>query len=207
MKERPILFSGPMVRAILDGRKTQTRRIYKPSEGFPCQDGEITGNPNESSTWTDWGPCRYGNNGDRLWVRETFLRFHPGMREHLDPDPESLFWETWYRTDSARLGVNPLDAGLNWRPSIFMPRAFSRILLEIVGVRVERVRDITEWDAQAEGVTVGEDRSYSHAEHGLVYRPFRDAFKTLWGSINDKRGFGWEQNPCVWVITFKRINQ
>jgi hypothetical protein len=194
MKERPILFSAPMVRAILDGAKTQTRRIVKPQPEF--RHGCFF-NPGDS---TGYGPglfisnCRYGQPRDRLWVRETFVcddyRYPNGPIDELK---EELF----YRADDE----NPFEApeGKFWKPSIHMPRWASRINLEITGVRVERLRDISEEDAQAEGAQpslVGAD---------LDYLKYRAGYQTLWESINGDGS--WEVNPWVWIVEFQRVEQ
>lgn len=197
MKFHPILFSGPMVRAILEGRKTQTRRMMKPQ---PYRSG--------TGTWF-WSPnknvhhvgddgmfqfvvssmsCPYGRPGDRLWVRETFA---PNLVLPLsDREPGDFI----YRAD-LQGGVTKYSA--QWKPSIFCTRAASRITLEIVAVRVERLNDITEADAMAEGPTpsiVGAD---------LDHIKWRAGYATLWEIIN---GAGsWDKNPWVWVIEFKRI--
>lgn len=223
MKEHPILFSAPMIRAILDGSKTQTRRIVK---GLPdgvtmhryygaYTDGSLGGPPRKSLAnslgWFvpeagDLWPCNdedriqcpYGAVGDQLWVRET--------------------WQTWTefnnkRADAisteARLRLNYPADGNAWdariRPSIHMPRWASRITLEIVSVRVERLQNISEADAIAEGIdgpmcaaAVGKAPSRRTllpvAVHGYAH---------LWESIN---GAGsWEANPWVWAIEFKRV--
>lgn len=199
MKERPILFSGAMVRAILNGEKTQTRRVVKPQPAdVPItngsRDGMYTAWPNADACleWADVvsdptyyaqaGFCPYGQPGDRLWVRETFAYHFGELRYRADELPESYY-----------------AGAKGWRPSIFMPRALSRITLEIVGVRVERVQDISMYDAMDEGV--GKPR-YSQFEKGshLV-----GAFRDLWDEINEKRGYGWTVNPWVWVVEFKRI--
>lgn len=164
MKERPILFSGPMVRAILDGRKTQTRRVVKPRQGM-------------LDDWTGL-PCPYGKPGDRLWVRETcyFEQPHGEVIYRADPGSEKA--------------LDPEFTGLRWRPSIHMPRWASRITLEIVNVRVERLQDIRVDDARAEGVTA------KWPVHG---------FRNLWQSIN---GFGsWDANPWVWVVEFRNMER
>lgn len=187
MKERPILFSATMVRAILEGRKTQTRRVLKhqpiictelPVLLFPQsrdevieQTGYIWPNAKEQIA----ALCPYGNPGDRLWVRETWA-FHPDFPE------------------STRRAIHRADAGVEydvprWRPSIHMPRWASRIMLEITGVRVERLQDISESDAESEGV----------AAHDTA----RKAFACLWNDIN---GAGsWAANPWVWCVSFKRV--
>ena len=198
MKEHPILFSAPMVRAILEGRKTQTRRIIKPQPdrvigGFPAVDdfGELQ-------------PIRrpYGKPGDRLWVRETWV--------FTDYDFNHMPNEYAYRADYAET-----DSLLwKWKPSIHMPRAASRILLEVVNVRVERLRDISEADAIAEGVEVTGRNIYGNPIYkdysgeslrGDGWSSAQRSFQSLWQSINGPES--WEQNPWVWVVEFKRINQ
>lgn len=179
MKEHPILFSAPMVRALLDGSKTQTRRALNPQPIGGAQQGVI-------------GPlngignlliCKHGQKGDQLWVRETFCW------SGYASDPE----EVLYRADQEYTLEDRGD--LPWKPSIFMPRWASRIQLEIVSVRVERLNDISVDDAISEGCT-------SAFEKGDA-RGARAEFAELWESIN---GAGsWEQNPWVWVIEFKRI--
>jgi hypothetical protein len=177
MSEKPILFSGPMIRAILEGRKTMTRRVIVPQPtafrfGRPVKgDGESVRELK----------CPYGQPGDRLWVRETWSR---------DPSGDSVF----YRAGSpgyagSWITGTPVDA---WRPSIFMPRALSRILLEMTAVRVERVQDISEEDAKAEG-SPWED----------CWMSYRQSFEALWNSINASRGYGWDANPWVRAIEFK----
>lgn len=174
MKERPILFSGGMVRAILDGRKTQTRRVIKPQPSKPV-------GPNHDGLWSDtcdpvtrYFGCPYGQPGDRLYVRETWRI--------------NLSGNIWYRAD----GKSVAD-GL-WKPSIHMPRILSRITLEIESVRVERVQEITPDDCRAEGI--GDEFN----DIGARY-----CFGQLWNEINEPRGFGWEVNPWVWAITFRRV--
>lgn len=173
MKERPILFSGEMVRAILDGRKTQTRRVIKPQgEPYTIEDVDVL-------------KCPYGIPGDRLWVRETFADLR-GMG----------FGHKWaYRADTPEGSESDrirIGYGVRWKPSIHMPRWASRITLEITDIRVERVQDITYIDAKAEGV-----------EYEKGYTDPREAFATLWNSINAKRDYGWAMNPWVWIIEFK----
>lgn len=187
MKERPIIFGAEMVRAILDGRKTQTRRVIKPQPYYVDFEPRY-----EKNTWAFWSDevlkyrnglivrCPYGVPGDRLWVKEAWA------------DPYDVRIPV-YRADMATA-----YEGLRWRPSIFMPRWASRIILEITGVRAERVQAISEDDAIAEGV-LGDEGPY---DQGLPSMCFR----TLWDSINAKRGFGWDVKPWwVWVIGFKRL--
>lgn len=176
-KERPILISAPMVHALLDGSKTQTRRIVKPDL-----------NPNGSwkkKGWFGVEMCPYGTTGDHLWVKETFKpTFMDGSG-------------TIYR---ASIPYGNLDCHFKpWKPSIFMTRARSRITLEITEVRVERLNDISEEDAIAEGTTpsiVGSDLD------GLKYRA---GYQTLWESINGPGS--WALNPFCWCITFKIITK
>ncbi len=193
MKERPILFSGPMVRAIREGPKTQTRRIVKPQ---PCEALTWRGWIRESTypkdegkaLWTDCFPCAsqairvrcpYGKPGDRLWVRETWC--HVGS--HSGPHTQGQTIEdVRYKADGY---------GCVWRPSIHMPRWASRITLDITAVRVERWQDITEGDALQEGAVEWWLQSERQPVHGLA----RNCFKLLWRSIH---GYGsWDANPWV----------
>lgn len=189
-KERPILFSGTMVQALLDGRKTQTRRVVRPQPAHgvllcPWVDTLWAEQDAQGGCRCHFAPVRnlYGQPGDRLWVRETW---------HLWGPPEHQILE--YRADCA-------DAeNYTWRPSIFMPRRFSRITLEITDVRVERVRDISEADARAEGVTNADEGSNPiDGSHTIAN------FANLWEKINTKRDYGWQANPWVWVIGFKQV--
>lgn len=179
MKERPIIFSGPMVRAILDGRKTQTRRAVKPqplwvaSPGVPFKtmDADPKGTIN----------CPYGQPGDRLWVRESIHVMQP----RHDGDTGSVL----YRADGHGDWIG------KWHPSIHMPRWASRITLEVVSVRVERLNGISEKDAKAEGY-----KSQSIMENPDAGRLW---FRDLWQSINAPGS--WAENPWVWVVEFKRV--
>lgn len=192
MKERPILFSAPMVRAILSGTKTQTRRIYRPKAGYPRQDGEILPDGSGYMGW-DEGPCPYGAAGDRLWVRETWA----------SDDGRAA----WYRADG-----ETHNAGLPWRPSIHMPRWASRLTLEVTGIRVERLQDISEEDAKAEGAleicdicgNPPEDEVHWACEADYVPQvSHRVGFQDLWESINSPGS--WGLNPWVWVVGFRRL--
>jgi len=206
MKERPIIFSGEMMRAILDGKKTQTRRVIKPQpdyailkEGTELEAHKCPQLASVHSGRKEWGlyrvpfhgrdvpcfsfDCPYGKPGDRLWCKETFVRQYTGFDYGII-----------YKADGIKISED-----MKWSPSIYMPRWASRIILEITGIRVERIQDITEEDAKAEGCEIG---------HGLTDdSPFfaREAFQKLWDSINAKRGYGWYENPWVWVIEFKVI--
>lgn len=196
MKERPILFSGPMVRAILEGRKTQTRRIAKDRDG-------ITVHPNgQVLARGGWLPelcCPYGKPGDRLWVKETF-QMHAtlaGIR-------------VTYREGNADAWIEPPETwemipdDNHWRPSLFMPRWASRITLEIEAVRVERIIEITAEDCIAEGIyQQGGQWIIDGSVTGLGWMQPEGAYRELWESIN---GLGsWDANPWVWVIQFRRI--
>jgi hypothetical protein len=195
-RERPILLSGPMVQAVLAGTKTQTRRRVKP------QPPNLTGGKSGFSAFTpagsvslrgrngdEIGECfvraKYGLDGDRLWVKETFAACRHGERH-----PECIE----YRAD------NRSESGLRWTPSIYMPRWASRITLEITEVRVQRLQEISEADAIAEGVLKTGGCANLQPHH---FRPARDLFRELWDSIN---GAGsWSSNPWVWAISFRRL--
>jgi hypothetical protein len=205
-RERPILFSAPMVRAILDGRKTQTRRVAKPrfDDRKPCEhwkgenhDGDATMYRHCSHGSEGLG-CPYGQPGDRLWVRETWFSSNPKTPSRVRYAADDLI-----RLEDglfARAVCNPPK----WRPSLFMPRWASRITLEIVAVRVERLQDISEKDALAEGCE-REFKADGSTVWGAGLVEAVENYKTLWDSINAKRGVGWDINPWVWVIEFKRF--
>jgi len=195
MTDRQILFSAPMVRAILDGSKTQTRRVVKPVRGFEsfniCRPDMMA--DQDKVWWHGAGTervgvsqsCPYGQIGDRLWVRESFAKDCDGY----------VYKATcpWW------------DSLIGKKPSIHMPRWASRITLEITDVRVERLQAISEWDAVEEGVC--ETDFYDNAERkvsaGAPWSIARLAFADLWQSINGAES--WDDNPLVWVISFKRV--
>ena len=195
VKERPILFSAPMVRAILEGRKSVTRRPVKGAGLNWLEDftPDYVADPANSL-------CPYGKPGDRLWVRETFIDLRGTGVEHR-PDPDGPLQRYAYAAD-CRPGSHSDEArkdfGLKYKPSIHMPRAACRILLEISDVRVERLQDITEKQALAEGI--GTQATESFRATG-VERPAGSAFRDLWAST----GGEWEANPWVWVVEFKRV--
>jgi hypothetical protein len=173
MKEGPIMFSTPMVRATLEGRKSQTRRVLQPQPVRKVGPGGI------------FLKCPYGQPGDRLWVRESFTVNNDGA--------------VCYRA------THPLPKDRQWVPSIFMPRRASRITLEVVRVRVERLQAITEADAVQEGVAFTEPppgAGSGQSEYDAPWGPI-DQFIYLWDLLNAKRGFGWDKNPWVWAIEFK----
>ncbi len=186
MRERPILFSGPMVRALLADIKTQTRRVVKPQPrrvdgGVPFGDAPAWAHAEPGSAMMR---CPYGIRGDRLWVREAWRPVHSGDK--------SLGAQ--YRADVSR------DQTV-WRPSIHMPRWASRITLEVTGVRVERLQDIGEADATSEGVDSVYGDLYGIAEPGE--RVQRAKFHLLWESINGPGS--WAENPLVWAVEFRRV--
>lgn len=200
VKEHPILFKGEMVQAILDGRKTQTRRVIKLADGRLPDESDIPAHyGNEiltyimdfSKTYPFWKQldCPYGKPGDRLWVRETW-GYSCGV--YGNP-PECNASCIMYKADDNN-ATNPDDG--RWRPSIHLPRWASRIDLEITDVRVEQVQDITPRDAFAEGVR----DNYLHQAPDWMDR---QAFQELWDKINKPRGYGWDVNPWVWVVEFK----
>jgi hypothetical protein len=210
MKERPILFSGDMVRAILEGRKTQTRRLIKPQPDYFYN--MVMGDPRPIKGLS-YGAvksgndiqikCPFGQPGDRLWVRETWCEF-PKFEYHYRADwcteRDEEFWQA--------------VSDMKWRPSIHMPREASRILLEIDEIRVERLADITEEDAKAEGLDFrsylykdGDDTRYTESNLPVVFGvTFRNSFAGLWDSIYAKQGAGWDANPWVWVVKLHRID-
>ena len=205
IKERPILFSAPMVRALLDGSKTQTRRLYKarkhPDFGCEMAAFELAGSPQHVIDRM----CPYGQPGDCLWVRETWRAFklpksHPEDEEVIEVDyratPES--WSFFGRN-------------AQWKPSIHMPRWASRILLEVVSVRIERLQEISEADAKAEGIEPHEVRQFmiygtSPAERAAIYRDAAvGPYRGLWQQINGADS--WDANPWVWVVEFKHVKE
>jgi hypothetical protein len=210
VKERPILFSAPMVRAILDGRKTVTRRACKPQPSANAHTTSAEGCP--MGAWWETGKhlnrCPFGQIGDRLYVRETFNRTNPGGAEGV----------YYYRADGEfpkSIGGGKFTDAESWKPSIHMPRAASRILLEITDVRVERLQD-------GDGETALESRYVAEGIHRIhhgdgahYFHPFKsepgpgnwidpfDAWRELWVSINGADS--WNSNPWVWVVEFKRV--
>lgn len=229
MNEKPILFSGEMIRAILSGKKTVTRRVVKPQppEGFRQWGRCINGN----AAWTDH-PLQgekgnvinvkglYGDEGDRLWVRETFKVY---------PTPGCSFGDFMmgrkhtieYRADETKINLDGGSVNINgahvdygsiasdynveyygvWRPSIFMPRWASRITLEVVSVKVERLQEITHSDAMSEGVDDTDRAAYGFPVTSYAVGNFH----LLWNKINEERGYSWESNPWIWRVEFKRV--
>lgn len=212
-KERPILFTGEMVRAIIESRKTVTRRVITPQ---PHPDTQFVDLEMDSTSGVYWawdgqgmplapvGKCPYGQPGDLLWVRESIYQ---GVNGYTTANGD---WKsTWIK--SKRLikysaTDEPVDTGwtneprrhcLVKRPSIHMPRWASRITLRVTDVRAERVQDITQEDVVAEGVRL---------DPGPRSAGWRDEFATLWDKINKKRGYSWKSNPWTWRIEFRMFN-
>lgn len=217
-REKPILFSGPMVRAILSGRKTMTRRVVKP------QPPSVEAVQKKCGTDYHWMPpgrgvdywrvagpvwavrelmgrepylrCPYGKPGDeRLWVRETWAHTN-------DYDGQVLIGK---RTALYRADEETTIQPSRWRPSIFMPRWASRITLEITGVRVERLQDISHEDACAEGFDKSTAAPDDKALNGRTWG--RLAFSQLWDKLNADRGYSWDSSPWVWVVSFRRAER
>lgn len=214
---RPILFSGAMVQAILSGRKTQTRRVITPQpEGeffgpktyhpsVTDRRGDMRPGPEQFGIFDTCGEwsirCPYGCPGDRLWVRETWAVVPQvtdnGPKHKAKGDGTGATWR-------ANWDGNP-SSGFKWKPSIHMPRWASRITLEIRNVSVERLHDIDEEDAIAEGIATSSNgvyfMDYSHGIANACKPEF--SFMTLWKSINGRDS--WDANPFVWVVGFKVV--
>ncbi|CDM90435.1 hypothetical protein [Xenorhabdus bovienii] len=247
MKETPIIFNADMVRAILDGRKTQTRRVIQsPAKNMQCQGSEVIRHRalgdkwygdyvfsmrDKHGTWQDYthkqfiAKCPRGQIGDRLWVRETFAVLGNEDGCPIDWDENLIKGDEQQaaRIYKASCWQNPSNYGLwsipdrdmqyegTWRPSIHMPRWASRITLEVTDIRVERLQDIKEEDALAEGIKTGRFGNKSNWRDGF-YAPgdnqpcfsAKEAFKCLWQSIYSEES--WNANPWVWVIEFRRVN-
>lgn len=221
MTERPILFSGAMVKAILDDRKTQTRRVVKRQTDAKDQEVKVENGwlmyRRAGLGWWNDQQCPYGHPGGRLWVRETwqynnwtedgypFIGYRAdGTRllcDHYAEEWGERIENIWAELSKPEnYNIDQRAADRRWRPAIHMPRWACRQVLEITDVRVERLRAISDDDAKAEGVLC------DMPGHGADCGP-RGLYAQLWDSINAKRGFGWDKNPWVWVVVFKRIQQ
>ena len=242
MKERPILFSGPMVRALLDGSKTQTRRVVKAQPPMDCgfvetafynpividRNGDEQPGPEIFGAYSEdgsWGcKCPYGAPGDRLWVRESGVISklrgtldRPGLFRHDVPTTPTIgdYWVEETRAAGASYNVSGcprssalLSYGAKACPSIHMPRWASRITLEVTGVRVERLQDISEDDAKAEGARLyaaANELSHGGWSHDEwhVHASAKESFIRLWNGLAAP-GSDWNANPWVWVVEFKR---
>ncbi|MDX4587850.1 hypothetical protein SGV96_12045 [Klebsiella pneumoniae] len=187
MKERGMIFNGELVRAILDGRKTQTRRPIKWKQTRFTEIGERE--DGSKWPWSEdaehacdfWHPCPFGAVGDSIWVRETWARYN------IDQNSHDIAYRATTPEDQPEEG--------RWRPSIHMPRWASRILLEITGVRVERLQSITLGDICKEvGCGLYDFRPATHG-----FQVWEELWKSIYGAEN------WQANPWVWVIEFKRV--
>lgn len=223
--ERPMLFSAPMIRALLAGTKSQTRRVVKDT-GLYAIDAAIHGPETAARELQALASrCPYGQPGDRLWVREAF-RFL-AVHDHVPPR-ELSSGPVWFGADVGMPALRGLSQQGKLRPGMFMPRWASRLSLEVVSVRVERLQDISEADVRAEGCRGPEDDIDSNLPNcpqcggGGLYTAFNPAtggalpdtdcrmcdtsakrYRLLWDQIN---GAGaWEQSPWVWVVEFRRV--
>lgn len=210
--ERPIIFTSDSVRAILEGRKTQTRRVMKPqpdgfTQGIPWVkdsveiineefEREIKTHTKDGKLFVKKIKCSYGQPGDTLWVREKWLKYDDNTAIYFD-DVDETEWR--------------------WLSPMFMPRWASRITLEVVSISAERVQDISQADAKAEGADpwflAGDGKK--DIQNGVQFsiehcpeekRDYRTGYRHLWDSINAKRGYPWESNPWVWVVEFKKLD-
>lgn len=234
MKERPILFSAPMVRAILDGRKTQTRRVMRVYEHPAVADyvidseGRAAARAHSEEVATQFVStfpharvlCRFGKIGDRLWVKEAWkyadwsedgepvIQYRAGGKSYpeVPDDWQEKVIDIWADlSDPANREIDGLSADRKWRPSLFMPCWASRITLEITNVRVERLNEIGMGDAVAEGISCV-DYKWGLAETGFSHNAPEHAYRMLWDSLNAK-GHSWSSNPWVWVVEFKQIKE
>jgi hypothetical protein len=195
MNFKPILFSTAMVQAIRAGRKTMTRRVCKPlTLNYPAR-AYLNETPEQwLARWNHKPPYKPG---DILWVRETWCKHQEYYNNgaNVFPEPHFIFKADGVKADK-------------WRPAIFMPREAARIFLLVKDVRVERLQDITEEDARAEGVLWERARKINQLETSdSIYDNAKALFMRLWDSINAKRGYGWGTNPWVWVISFERCEK
>jgi len=224
MKERPILFSDAMVRAILSGTKTQTRRViagargafwdHRSYTGTVERDGVLRFRVGPDGGIANGSPevrCPHGAVGDRLWVREAFALSQRDPEDTAVSTREPQWWDPpVYRADGDPGGEwTRFDGGRHvpirppWRSARYMPRWASRLTLEVTSVRVQRVQSISEEDARAEGVSAGPSAALAETPIGVSAR---EAFAELWDSINGKReGCSWGANPWVWCVSFKVV--
>lgn len=235
MKSRPILFSGPMVQAIINGAKTQTRRIVNPPTWLAQPDGALeTMRTEPQKVWGIGGSgsvlnprlktwcCPYGVPGDRLVVKEAawlWCERRPNgttktgrPKWHYVPLPSApVHFCADHPKKPATSVVSP-GTGNEWgwrkKPGRFLPRAASRLTLEVTEVRVQRLRDISEEDAQAEGIARAADGYwFNYAENGPTHQLGVDSFRSIWDSLNGKRpAAAWKDSPFVWCVSFKRVD-
>jgi hypothetical protein len=213
MKEKPILFSTPMVKAILEGRKTMMRRVMKPQPKHE-QDGE-----SESDfAFLSWKDCQ--------WMEDGIGFPESGIADHAPYKKGDLLWvrETWNCVMQTHDTVAYYKYKANfdnperhiWKPSIFMPREAARLFLEVKSVRVEQINNISDKDVEAEGSYLDRCKCLSMKDDKRpIEKLFHQSwchihgkeFKYLWDSLNAKRGYSWDSNPWVWVIEFRRIEK
>jgi hypothetical protein len=214
-KERPVIMQTESVRSILSDLKTQTRRVMDlqpgngntPVIGEPLYKGCVVARWNGESEFDYYDcHCPKGKPGDRLWVKETW-RLDDYNQE---PKIENVI----YKADMPQQVLAEVGDLIKWKSSMFMPRWASRLLLEITSIRAERLQTISEADAKAEGLTFrkpnfecGYEGFWGHPDwpHVECLSSPVKAYEKGWDSINKKRGFGWQQNPFVWAITFRKI--
>jgi len=222
--EIPILFSTPMVQAILANRKTMTRRTRNLEEinnnpgqwEFVETVGRSALFQNKKTGELRYIRCPYGQPGDILWVRETWSLLNGfNRKEWKKMFPESEMIDTsdnifCYKADYSQTALDyQKQKGERWNPSIFMPREAARLFLTVKNVRVERLQDISQEDIEHEGLW---HYSQEYREQICIWRDCASAientrrkyFRQLWNSINEKRGYGWDKNPYVWVVEFER---
>lgn len=217
MKERPILFSAPMVRALLDGTKTQTRRLIKPQPEINeawlrkggCWDESRTEAQHLDGAWQAGFvdvECKHGQIGDRLWVKEAITFAGSEPVNHYNGEERDF---ATFLADGSLTKLSGWCWKRDYLPGMFMPRGLSRITLEITDVHVQRLQDISEKDAQAEGVERvriwedGDRRAHDECGYHPPLSSHVGAFAHLWDGIN---GVGaWDANPWVWALTFKRV--
>ncbi len=207
MKERPILLSGPMVRASLAGRKSQTRRVVKPQPA--SHQGSIQWSDHNPGWWivqgdvqNTWSPlrCPYGVPGDRLWVRENGWERPERTRRMMLEGADT--WERYYYDADGEDGAQLKEWGFKRRPSIYMPRWACRLVLEVTAVRVERLQEISQEDVFAEGLHNAQQNEMEKQVGSRLSS--QDCYRYLWDSLNAKRAT-WSSNPWVWVIEFTRL--
>mgnify|MGYP000932406226 FL=1 len=189
---KPIIFSTPMVQAILDGRKTQTRRVIIPQ---PDRFFEVDDTPGNFHIYdVEWGLGRIYPKyqvGDILWVRETWATVSSGIIEYK---------ATYIEPYTGSTEIDHIGKKITWRPSIHMPREAARIFLKVTNIRVERLQEITEEYAIAEGMS-------KTLVDGVVFISAKGNFHVFWDSLNIKRGYGWDTNPWVWVVEFEHMSK
>ena len=226
MNEKPIIFTGESIRAIMEGRKTQTRRVVKRKGKLAPYvlpddlDGATPiGCGVNKANGVFFGPLRspYGSEGGRLWIRETLsIVDMPDMGDvpcMLYAADERIRYDKAYDEANRDLSqpqlsgipVRPCEMKFGTVPSIFMPRWASRITLEVASIRIDRVQDISEDDALSEGITMVESGGLGIEGTNIDEGCAIDAYQILWDSINSKRGYPWSSNPWVWVTEFKQV--